>query len=331
MRRREFFGLVGSAATVWSLSAYAQQLDRVRKIAVLMNFAAEDAQGKARLQAFSQSLRKLGWVEGENLRTEVRWAGDNAERFHQYARELVGSAPDVILASASPSVAALQRVTRKVPIVFANVIDAVGAGFVTSLARPGGNSTGFTAFEYSISGKWLELLNELAPGLKRVAVVRDPLLAAGIGQFAAIQTMASASSTGVELSVIDPSDASGIERALAAFAHEPNGGVIVTASTLTAAYRDSIISSVNRYRLPAVYAFRYFTADGGLASYGPDTIVVFGRAAAYVDRILKGEKPADLPVQAPIKYELVINLRTAKAIGLNLPPALLARADEIIE
>jgi putative ABC transport system substrate-binding protein len=218
-----------------------------------------------------------------------------------------------------------------VPIVFANAVDPVGAGFVTSLARPGGNTTGFTAFEYSISGKWLELLKELAPNLTRVAVLRELYTAAGVGQFAAIQTMASASSAGVELSVIDPADASGIERALAAFAHEPNGGVIVTASTSTAAYRKSIISLAKRYRLPAVYAFRYFTADGGLASYGPDTIDAFRRAAAYVDRILKGEKPADLPVQAPTKYETVINLTTAKALGLKVPPTLLARADEVIE
>ena len=331
MRRREFFGLVGGAATVWSLSAYAQQVDPIRKVAVLMNFAAEDPEVQARLQLFLQSLRATGWIEGKNLRTEIRWAADNAERFHQYARDLVDSAPEVILASASASVVALQQVTRKVPIVFANVIDPVGAGFIVSLARPGGNTTGFTAFEYSISAKWLELLNELAPGLKRVAVVRDPSLAAGIGQFAAIQTITSASSTGVELSVIDPSDVSGFERALAAFAQEPNGGVIVTSSTSTAVHRESIISLMKRYRLPAVYAFRYNTVDGGLASYGPDTIDVFRRAAAYVDRILKGEKPADLPVQAPTKYELVINLRTAKAIGLNPPPALLARADEVIE
>ena len=331
MRRREFFGLVGSAATVWSLSAYAQQVDRIRKVAVLMNFAAEDAQGKARLQAFSQSLRKAGWIEGENLRAEVRWAGDNAERFRQYARELVGSAPDAILASGGPSVAALQQVTRREPIVFANVVDPVGAGFVTSLARPGGNTTGFTAFEYSISGKWLELLKELAPNLTRVVVLREPSIGSGIGQFAAIQTMASASSAGVELSVIDPGDASGIERALAAFAHEPNGGVILTASTSTAAHRESIISLTRRYRLPAVYAFRYFVVDGGLASYGPDTIDGYRRAAAYVDRILKGEKPADLPVQAPTKYELVVNLKTARALGLNVPQSVLVRADEVIE
>jgi len=331
MRRREFFGLVGSVATVWSLSAYAQQFDPIRKVGVLMNFAAEDPEGQARLQLFSQSLRAVGWIEGKNLRTEIRWAGGNAERFHRYAAELVDSVPEVILASASQSVVALQQVTRTVPIVFANVIDPVGAGFVVSLSRPGGNTTGFPAFEYSISSKWLELLNELAPGLKRVAVVRDPSLAAGIGQFAAIQTMVSASSTGVELSVIDPGDVSGFERALAAFAREPNGGVIVTSSTLTGVHRESIISSMKRYRLPAVYAFRYNTVDGGLASYGPDTIGDYRRAAAYVDRILKGEKPSDLPVQAPTKYELVINLKTAKALGLTVPPSLLARADEVIE
>jgi len=331
MRRREFFGLVGSVATVWSLSAYAQQFDPIRKVGVLMNFAAEDPEGQARLQLFSLSLRAVGWIEGKNLRTEIRWAGGNAERFHRYAAELVDSVPEVILASASQSVVALQQVTRTVPIVFANVIDPVGAGFVVSLSRPGGNTTGFPAFEYSISSKWLELLNELAPGLKRVAVVRDPSLAAGIGQFAAIQTMVSASSTGVELSVIDPGDVSGFERALAAFAREPNGRVIVTSSTLTGVHRESIISSMKRYRLPAVYAFRYNTVDGGLASYGPDTIGDYRRAAAYVDRILKGEKPSDLPVQAPTKYELVINLKTAKALGLTVPPSLLARADEVIE
>jgi putative ABC transport system substrate-binding protein len=331
MRRREFFGLVGSVATVWSLSAYAQQGVPIRKVGVLMNFAAEDPQGQARLKLFVQSLRATGWIEGKNLHTEVRWGSDNAERFHQYARELVGSAPEVILASASASVDALQRVTRTVPIVFANVIDPVGAGFIVSLGRPGGNTTGFTAFEYSISGKWLEVLKELAPGLKRVAVVRETSLAAGIGQFAAIQTMASASSTGLELSVIDPGDVSRFERTLAAFSQEPNGGVIVTSSTWTGVHRELIISLMKRYRLPAVYAFRYNTVDGGLASYGPDTIEGFGRAAAYVDRILKGEKPADLPVQAPTKYELVINLRTAKALGLEISPTLLARADEVIE
>src|SRR5246127_783243 len=295
-----------------------------------MAFAAEDTEGQARLQAFLKSLRKAGWIEGENLRTEVRWRGDNAEGFRQHATELAGST-DVILASSTTSVAALQRVTRKIPIVFANVVDPVGAGFVTSLARPGGNTTGFTAFEYSISGKWLELVRELAPNLTRVAVLREPSIGSGIGQFAAIQTMASASSANVELSVIDPSEASAIDRALTTFAHEPNGGVIVTSGPLTAAYRGSIISAATKYRLPAVYAYRYFTADGGLASYGPDTIDVFRRAAGYVDPILKGEKPADLPVQAPTRYELVINLKTARALGFDVPPSLQAIADAVIE
>src|ERR1035437_4469038 len=240
MGRREFIGLVGTAATVWSLAARAQQADPIRKLGVLMNFTSDAPEGEARIQAFSQSLRKLGWIEGDNLQTEVRWAGDDADRYHRYAKELVGSAPDVILASASPSVAALQQVTQSVPIVFANVIDPVGAGFIASLARPGGNTTGFTAFEYSISGKWLELLNELAPGLKRVAVVREPSIAAGIGQFAAIQT---SSSSGLELTAIDPRDSKQIERALAAFAREPNGGVIVTASSSAATHRDLLLAS----------------------------------------------------------------------------------------
>jgi putative ABC transport system substrate-binding protein len=293
-----------------------------------MNFASEDSEGKALLKVFSQSLRKAGWIEGENLRTEVRWAGDDAERYHRYARELVDSAPDVILASASPSVAALQQVTQSVPIVFANVIDPVGAGFIASLARPGGNTTGFTAFEYSISGKWLELLNELAPGLKRVAVVREPSIAAGIGQFAAIQT---SSSSGLELTAIDPRDSKQIERALAAFAREPNGGVIVTASSSAATHRDLLLALALRYRLPAVYPFRYYVASGGLAAYGPDTIAIYVRAADYIHRILKGAKPADLPVQAPTKYELVLNLKTATALGLSVAPSLLSRADEVIE
>jgi putative ABC transport system substrate-binding protein len=330
MRRREFIGFVGSAATVWSLAARAQQADPLRKLAVLMNLASEDPEGKARMQAFSQSIRKIGWIEGENLRTEVRWAGDDAERYQRYARELVDLAPDVIVASASQSVAALQQVTQSVPIVFANVIDPVGAGFIASLARPGGNTTGFTAFEYSISGKWLELLKELAPALKRVAVVREPSIAAGIGQFAAIQTMAS-SSSGLELTAIDPRDTAHVERALAAFAREPNGGVIVTASSSAATHRDLLLALAVRYRLPAIYPFRYFVASGGLAAYGPDVNDVYGRAADYVHRILKGAKPADLPVQAPTKYEFVLNLKTAKVLGLSVAPSLLARADEVIE
>jgi putative ABC transport system substrate-binding protein len=331
MRRREFIAVVGGGVAGWPLMARAQRLAQIRKIGMLVNLPLEDSEGQARVKAFAQALQKLGWTEGSNVRTETRWAGDDANRYHRFSEELVALEPDVILASASQSVAALQRVTHSIPIVFANVIDPVGAGFVTSLARPAGNTTGFTAFEYSISGKWLELLKELAPNLTRVAVLREPSVAAGIGQFAAIQTMASASSAGVELSVIDPQEARGIERAFAAFAHEPNGGVIVTASSSSATHRESIISLTMRYRLPAVYPFRYYTANSGLASYGPDAIDIYRRAAAYVDRILKGEKPADLPVQAPTKYELVINLNTAKAIGLNPSPALLARADEVIE
>jgi putative ABC transport system substrate-binding protein len=331
MRRREFIAVVGGGLAGWPLVARAQRLEQIRKIGVLVNFPSEDPEGQARVKAFAQTLQKLGWMEGNNIRTETRWASDDANRYHRYSEELVALAPDVILASGTPSVAALQRITHNIPIVFAVVIDPVGAGFVTSLARPAGNTTGFTSFEYSISGKWLELLKEIAPNLTRVAVVREPM-AAGIGQFAAIQTMALASSSSVELSLIDPSGAGReIERAFAAFAHEPNGGVIVTAGSSSLTHRELIISLTMRYRLPAVYPFRFYTANGGLASYGPDAIDIYRRAAAYVDRILKGEKPADLPVQAPTKYEFLINLQTAKAIGLNLPPALLARADEVIE
>jgi putative ABC transport system substrate-binding protein len=332
MRRREFIALVGSAAAAVPVgAALAQVAMRIRKIGIRMNLPSDDQEGQARIKAFAQALQGREWVEGENLRTEIRWAGENTDRYHQYAKELIGLAPDVILASASPSVAALQRVAHDLPIGFANVIDPVGAGFVASLARPGGNTTGFTSFEYSISGKWLELLKELAPGLQRVAVVRDPLIAAGIGQFAAIQTLAS-SSSGLELTAINPRDPADIKTALAAFARERNSGVIVTASSPTATHRDLLLSLALQYRLPTVYPFRYFTAKGGLASYGPDTIDVYARAAAYVDRVLRGEKTCrpsgsgadqiragDQPADGP------------KAIGLELPPTLLARADEVIE
>jgi putative tryptophan/tyrosine transport system substrate-binding protein len=330
MRRREFITLLGSAAAALPFAARAQDVMRMRKIGVLMNLLSDDQEAQARIKAFTQALQGHGWIEGKNLRTEIRWAGDKAERYHEYAKQLVGLAPDVILASTSPSVAALQGITHDLPIVFASVIDPVGAGFVVSLARPGGNTTGFTAFEYSVSSKWLELLKELAPGLKRVAVVREPSVAAGIGQFAAIQTLASSSSE-LELTAIDPRDPAEMKRALAAFASERNGGVIVTASSTATVHRDLLLALALQYRLPTVYPFRYFTAKGGLASYGPDIVDIFARAATYVDRVLRGEKPADLPVQAPTKYELSINLRTAKAIGLELPPTLLARADEVIE
>ena len=279
---------------------------------------------------FRQGLQELGWTDGRNVRIDYRWAAADADRSRTYAAELVALAPDVILASASPSVAALLQITRTVPIVFANVIDPVGAGYVARLARPGGNATGFTLFEYSLSGKWLELFKEIAPNLTRIAILRDPALAAGIGQFAAIQAMAPPS-FGVELSPIDVRDAGEIERDVAAFARELNGGLIVTGSSAAIAHRELIIMLAARHRLPAVYFFRYFVTSGGLISYGPDATDQFRRAAGYVDRILKGEKAADLPVQAPTKYELAINLKTAKAIGLTVPPSLLSRADDVIE
>ena len=327
MKRREFLTLLGGAAA-WPLAARAQQAERIRRIGVLMNVEADEPVGQPRIAAFVEGLQQLGWTDGRNVRIDTRWPGGDPDRVRKYAAELVGLAPNVILASASPSVAALQLVPRSVPIVFANVIDPVGAGFVASLARPGGNTTGFSSFEYSISGKWLELLKEIAPNVIRAAVVRDPALAAGIGQFAAIQAMAPPS---FELTLIDMRDPGEIERAITAFARERNGGLIVTASSLAVTYRDLIISLARRYSLPNVYGFRYYPASGGLASYGPDVVDPYRRAAGYVDRILKGEKPADLPVQAPTKYELVINLKTAKALGLTVPESVLARADEVIE
>jgi putative ABC transport system substrate-binding protein len=327
MRRREFISLVGAAAVAGPLAAHAQQPER--RIGVLMSFPADDPEGQARLRAFVEGLQHLGWTDGRNVKIEVRWPVGDADRSRS-AEGLVALAPDVILASTSSSVAALQRITRSVPIVFASVIDPVGAGFVASLSRPGGNTTGFLSFEYSLSGKWLELLKEIVPHLTRVAVLHDPALAAGIGQFAAIQAMAP-SSSGVELTTIDVRDPGEIERAITAFAAARNGGLIVTASQPSVIHRNLIISLALRYGLPNIYPFRYYPASGGLASYGPDPTDEHKRAAGYVDRILKGEKPADLPVQAPTKYELVINLGTAKKLGLDVPTTLLARADEVIE
>jgi putative tryptophan/tyrosine transport system substrate-binding protein len=329
--RRQLLAGLGSTAATWSLTARAQQADRMRRVGVLESRAADDAEGRARLALFVQGLRELGWTEGRNVRIDYRFSGaSDADRYRTYAAELVALAPDVILASASASVAALQQTTRAVPIVFVNIIDPVGAGFVASLARPGGSATGFTLFEYSLSGKWLELFKEIAPNLTRIAILRDPSIASGIGQFAAIQAMAPPS-FGVELSPIDERDAGEIERDVAAFARAPNGGLIVTASQGAVTNRELIITLAARHRLPAVYPFRYFVTHGGLISYGPDTTEQYRRAAGYVDRILKGQKAADLPVQAPIKYELAINLKTAKALGFTLPPTLLARADEVIE
>ena len=327
MRRRDFITLVGGTAVAWPLAAHAQQPER--RIGVLMSTVPDDPEGQARLAAFLDRLQQLGWTDGHNVRIDTRWPGDDPDRYRRYAAELVVLGPDVILASSSASVAALQHATGSVPIVFANVIDSVGAGFVASLARPGGNVTGFTSFEYSLSGKWLELLKEIAPGVTRAAVLRDPALAAGIGQFAAIQS--SSSSSRVELSAIDTRDAGEIERAIIAFAREPNGGLIVTGSSSARTHRELIISLATRHRLPNVFPFRHYPSNGGLASYGPDPTDEHKRAAGYIDRILKGEKPANLPVQAPTTYELVINLKTARALGLDVPATLLARADELIE
>ena len=325
MRRREFITFIGGLAVGWPIAARAQQPKR--RIGVLMSTAEGDTEGQARARAFLDGLQQLGWIDGRNVSIDIRWTMGNPDK---YVPELLSLAPDVILASASVTVAALQRVTHRVPVVFANVIDPVGAGYVASLARPGGSTTGFSAFEYSLSGKWLELLMEMAPNLTRVAVLRDPSLAAGIGQFAAIQALAP-SSLGAELFPIDPRDAGVIETAITAFARERNGGLIVTGSQPAVTHRNLIISLALKYRLPNIYSYRYYPADGGLASYGPNANDIHKRAAEYVDRILKGEKPADLPVQAPTKYELVINLKTAKALGISVPRTVLDRADEVIE
>jgi len=332
MRRRDFMTLSGGAVAtslLFPLAARAQQTDRMRRIGVLMNLSAEDPETKARLAAFEQVLQRLGWTVGQNIRIDDREAGGNTEKLRGYAAELVALAPDVILAQSSTAVALLLQATRSVPIVFADISDPVGAGFVDSLARPGGNATGFMLLEYSSSGKWLELLKEIAPRLTRAAVLRDPANPAGIAQFGVIQAMAQ--SLGVEVSPVGIHDAGEIERAVAAFVRSANGGLIVTPGAASSVHRDLIIALAARYKLPAVYAFRLDVTGGGLISYGPDLVDQFRRAAGYVDRILKGEKPADLPVQAPIKFELVVNLKTAKALGLAVPTAVLARADEVIE
>jgi putative tryptophan/tyrosine transport system substrate-binding protein len=328
MERREFITIVGGVAAAWPLAARAQQPKR--RIGLLMPNAEDDPEGQARVRAFLDGLRQLGWMDGRDVRVDIRWTAGNPADIDKYAAELVAVTPDVVFASGSANLAALQRITNRVPVVFANVIDPVGAGFVASLARPGGNTTGFSAFEYSLSGKWLELLKEMAPKLTRFAVLRDPSLAAGIGQFAVMQALAPPS-LGAELSPVDSREAGEIERAITAFAREQNGGLIVTGSQSSLTHRNLIIALALRYHLPNIYPFRYYTASGGLASYGPDAIDMHKRTAEYVDRILKGEKPADLPVQVPTKYNLVINLKTAKALDLAVPPAILARADEVIE
>jgi putative tryptophan/tyrosine transport system substrate-binding protein len=324
--RRKFLATLGGAAA-WPLAARAQQRERMRLIGVLM--PADDAEGQARLMTFGQGLALLGWTVGRNVRIDVRWSAGKSDNIRKYATELVALAPDVILASGGSNVPALLQLTRTVPIVFTQVTDPVGAGFVESLARPGGNATGFTNFEYGISGKWLELLKQIAPGVTRAAVLRDPAIAGGVGQLGAIQ--GAAPSLGVEVSPVGVRDAGEIERAVGAFARGSNGGVIVLTTALTLVHRELITTLAARHRLPAVYTDRIFVTGGGLISYGPDRIEQFQRAASYIDRILKGEKPSDLPVQAPTRYETVINLKTAKALGLEVPPTLLARADEVIE
>jgi putative ABC transport system substrate-binding protein len=329
MKRREFITLLGGAALVWPLDARAQQPDRVRRIGVLMNIAADDPDSPIRLAALLQGLQQLGWTVGQNIQIDYRWGGGSAELMRKYAVELVALAPDVILAHSSAAVAPLLEATRTVPIVFAVVADPVGAGYVESLARPGGNATGFTNFEYTIAGKWLELLKDVAPGVTRAAVLRESAIAAGPAQFGAIRAVAQ--SLGVEVRPVEVRDSGEIERAITAFARGSNDGLIVTGSPAAIVHRALIVALAARHRLPAVYNTRIFVTSGGLISYGADNIDPFRRAASYIDRILKGEKPADLPVQAPTKLELVINLKTAKALGLNIPDSVLARADEVIE
>ena len=328
MNRRAFIALLGGAAA-WPLAARSQQPEQLRLIGVLMNRAADDADGRARLASFQQAMKDLGWSEGRNIRIDIRWGENDVNRTGKYAAELVALAPDIVLATGTVSVAAMQHVTRTLPVVFAGVADPVGAGLVDTLARPGGNVTGFMNFEYNLSGKWLETLKQIAPRMTRAAVLRNPAIPAGIGQFSAIQAVAP--SVGVEVSPIGVQDTGEIERALAAFARSADSGLIVTASALASVHVDRIVALAGRLKLPAVYPYSYIVTRGALVSYGPDLIDQFRHAAGYVDRILKGEKPANLPVQAPTNYELVINLKTAKALGLDIPPMLLARADKVIE
>jgi putative tryptophan/tyrosine transport system substrate-binding protein len=328
MRRRDFITLLGAAAA-WPLAARAQQGERMRRIGVLMNRAADIPEGQDRLAAFHQGLQELGWRIGHNVRIDTRWSADNADQSAKYAAELVALAPDIVLASGTLAVTALQHISRTLPIVFASVADPVGAGIVDSLAHPGGNATGFMNYEYNLAAKYLELLKEIAPSVNRVAIIRNAANPAGLATFGTLQN--AARSFGVEVSPINVRDAREIESTVAAFARSPNGGLIVTQSASATIYRDLIITLAARHKLPAVYGLRYDVTGGGLISYGPDIVDQFRQAGGYIDRILKGEKPADLPVQAPTKYQLVLNLKTAKALGLDVPDTLLARADEVIE
>jgi putative ABC transport system substrate-binding protein len=327
MRRREFIALIGGAAAL-ALVARAQQPERMRRIGVLMNLGADDPEGQIRLKTFLQALRAHGWIEGSNLRVDTCWGEGKAERFRSCAAELVGLAPEVILAGSGSAMPALMEATRSVPIVFVQTVDPVGSGYVASLAKPDSNATGFTQFEFSIGGKWLELLKQIAPRITRVVVLRDVTLD-GAAQFAAVQSVAA--SFGVELTPVSVRDSNEIERGINAFAARSDGGLIVTASANTAVHRDLIIALVARHRLPAIYPFRYFVTSGGMISYGPDPIDPYQRAAEYAHRVLNGEKPGNLPVQAASKFELIINLKTANALGVTIPPTVVARADEVIE
>jgi putative tryptophan/tyrosine transport system substrate-binding protein len=325
VHRRDFIKVIAGSAAAWPFTAGAQE--RIRLVGLLSPLAEDDPESRLRVAAFKKSLQELGWTDG-SIRFEARWADGDVERLRKHAKELVALGPDVILTSGSLTVRPIQQATRTIPIVFVQAVDPVGSGFVESMSRPGGNTTGFTQFEYSLSGKWLELLKQIAPQVTRVAVIRDPVNGSGIAQFAVIQAFAPP--LDAELTPIDARDVGEIERGISAFARFGSGGLIVTSGG-TAYHRDLIIPLAARFRLPAVYPYRYYTTDGGLASYGPNTIEQYRRAALYINRILKGEKPADLPVQAPTKYELIINLKTAKALGLAVPPSVLARADEVIE
>ncbi len=328
IRRREFISLLGGAAA-WPVAANAQQNERMRRIGVLNSLGLSDIGAQARYAAFVDGLRQSGWIDGRNVHVDARWASGNMAEVRKHVAELLASAPDVILATGSATLGPLFEATRTVPIVFTSVPDPVGAGYVDSMARPGGNVTGFTPFEFGITGKWLELLKEIAPRVTRAAIVRDPAISAGLGQWGAIQAVAPL--LGMDVSPINLRDTAEIERAMAAFARYPNGGLVVTGSALAQVHRDLIVSLAERHKLPAVYFQDIFVTYGGLLSYATNLLEQSRRAAGYVDRILKGEKPADLPVQAPTKYELAINIKTAKALGLTVPPTLLARADEVIE